>query len=187
MTKQNILQDFSLKGVKTMRGHDGQQLSCSLMYKGKKVADFHDDGWGGPANIEYVDQAELLKVLDERQTAEFMLANGWEFMETVDKFTLDDKAQYVIDELFNEQQRIKEEANFKKKMQKAYAKHICWGVPGTGEYAYGGWKIPLAEVVANPKGGVQLVQNYIDKIKKERLKPGEVILNDNLEALGLKA
>jgi len=44
-----LIQDskWSVKKVKTMRGHDGDAMSCSLYLDGKEVCEIYDDSWGG--------------------------------------------------------------------------------------------------------------------------------------------
>lgn len=187
MTKQEILQDFEIKKVKTMRGTEGQQLACDLYYKGQLAAYFLDTADGGMANLDFVvpqAKKDIAGIMKERGVAEFMLKNGWNFMETTEKFTLLDEVQYIIDELFNAKQQAKLEASNKKRMEKDFEKNICYGVPGGGSYKMTGYKVPLADI-AGRTGGKQALQDLIEKVKRERLQQGEVILNTNLEALGL--
>jgi len=46
---EQLIQDskWSVKKVKTMRGHDGDAMSCSLYRDGKEVCEVYDDSWGG--------------------------------------------------------------------------------------------------------------------------------------------
>ena len=45
--KEILASDWSVKGVKFMKGHDADSMECSLYYKGKRVATVWDDSWGG--------------------------------------------------------------------------------------------------------------------------------------------
>jgi len=58
--KQEILNsDWSVKGVKFMKGHDADAMSCTLYYKGKRVASVFDDSWGGQFQYEAFSQKQL--------------------------------------------------------------------------------------------------------------------------------
>lgn len=41
------MKDYTIKNVKTHRGHDGDGFNCDLYENGKKIAHVHDDAWGG--------------------------------------------------------------------------------------------------------------------------------------------
>ncbi len=46
--KKEILEsDWSVKGVKFMKGHDADSMECSLYYNTKRIAVVWDDSWGG--------------------------------------------------------------------------------------------------------------------------------------------
>jgi hypothetical protein len=70
-----------------------------------------------------------------------------------------------------------------KKMQKKYAMAICYGkITSNGcEFATTYWKgRTLAQIPLN------VLQNIYDNVKATKLQNGDIILNDNLEALGVK-
>lgn len=49
------MNEYSVKAVKAIRGHDGQGYSCTLTRNGKRVAEILDDGWGGGLQINWLD------------------------------------------------------------------------------------------------------------------------------------
>lgn len=51
--------DFSVKGVKTFRGHDGYGFNANLYYKGKKIAFVLNDNWGGGLMFTWEDNAPI--------------------------------------------------------------------------------------------------------------------------------
>ena len=46
---------YTVKAVKTFRGHDGYGYSCNLLKDGKKVAEVVEDGWGGGLQFHWKD------------------------------------------------------------------------------------------------------------------------------------
>ena len=66
-----------------------------------------------------------------------------------------------------------------KKMQKAMLTKVLVGVPNVNSYSEYNYKRPLSEFQK------EQLQSSIDRIKNN-LKTGEVILNTNLETLGIK-
>lgn len=49
-----IKSGYSVKNVKTMPGHDGPAMSCTLYKDGKRVATVFDDSWGGGYQYDYL-------------------------------------------------------------------------------------------------------------------------------------
>lgn len=45
--KEILASDWTVKGVKFMKGHDADSMECSLYYKNRRVATVWDDSWGG--------------------------------------------------------------------------------------------------------------------------------------------
>lgn len=80
----------------------------------------------------------------------------------------------VIDDLVCNEIKKKDTQKLEKKMEKA----ILWGVKGGNSYTYVNFKVKLSEI---PKDRLQM---YVNEYKK-KLKPNEVILNTNLEKLGI--
>ena len=101
------------------------------------------------------------------------------------KFDIKSSLEHVIDELIYAHQNSKEKEKFQKKLTKAMQSNIVYRVPNKSFGCFG-WtgKQTLAEI-ATLKGGKEAIQSTLDKAKKG-LKSGEVILNDNLESLGIK-
>ena len=80
-----------------------------------------------------------------------------------------------IDELVSAHLKEKDQKKFEKKMIDT----LMWGVPDGLSYTQVKFKVPLSKIPT-----LQL-QVFVDKYKKE-LKEGQVFLNTNLEALGIK-
>jgi hypothetical protein len=80
----------------------------------------------------------------------------------------------VIDDLVCAALKEKDAKKLEKKMEKA----IMWGVKGGMSYTYVNFKVKLSEI---PTAKLQM---YVNEYKK-KLKPNEVILNTNLEKLGI--
>lgn len=87
--------------------------------------------------------------------------------------------EHVIDQLFEDWIVAKINAKAMKQKQKLMQTAIVIGKPDTIDYIYFKQKRKLADFPVN------VLQPFIDKIKAEHCTNGEVILNTNLQELGL--
>lgn len=147
---------------------------------GKKVAYARNEGHGGCTNIQpYEGQRELLRKAEEYCKSlpmKYSKAKG-------DNFDMEQNLESIIDDLVYAEDNAKEKERFEKKMQKHMLTSIIYGVPDSGSYRMIGYKKTLAEVNASPGGNLSIQQLVNDT--KKKLQPGEVILNTNLQALGI--
>jgi len=156
-------------------------FTADLYINGKKVGYCKNQGHGGPtdyhadtscasgftrANIELIAKAEayfksLPKVKDEKY--------NFEYQPTLEN---------AIDEQLENYLKAKET----KKMQKLFATALVFGVPNGNQYRYIKYKQPLSALVQTHK---PFLIKKIMELKVNECKNGVVILNTNLEALGL--
>lgn len=90
-------------------------------------------------------------------------------------FEFDMNLTHFIDDLVTAELEKKE----KKKLEKKMLDTIMWGKPNGHSYTQVKFKVTLAKVPT------ARLQEVVDKYKKE-FKSGDVFLNTNLEALGIK-
>ena len=152
---------------------------ADLYINGKKVGYVQNEGRGGCTDYRG-NTLEDQKIIREAEAYCKTLPNvrseelNFEYPMTL---------EHYIDELLETHLKAKDLAKIEKKMQKAFANAICYGKKLANGYEYGTifWKgrtlasIPLA-----------YLQKAYDDVKANKLKNGDVILNDNLEALGVK-
>ena len=145
---------------------------ADVYVNGKKTAYANNDGRGGctfynsyhaPNNDE-----------DLRQAEAFCIALPKVRVEEYD-FEFDMNLTHFIDNLIEDELKKKE----KKKLEKKMLDTIMWGKPNGHSYTQVKFKVPLA------KFPTDRLQEIVDKYKKE-FKSGDVFLNTNLEALGIK-
>ncbi|MFA5366657.1 MAG: hypothetical protein WC333_02135 [Dehalococcoidia bacterium] len=174
---------LELKKIKTFRGMEGYGLNADLYINGVKCYFVLDEGNGGEIDF----QPELYQNPKAEQVkANIKLLD--EYIATLPEQELftDDKGKkhtykpdlsFILDELINEQ----EKAKVAKKMEKLFETAICFGVPNSGRYRYITWKNkkPLS---AMPK---IIIQGEVNRIKAKECKDGVVILNTNLQSLGI--
>lgn len=180
---KKIVEQITLKNVKSNFGHDLAGMYADFYLKGKKLGYYNDDGWGGEVEIKYVSKIaqDCMEIfLKKNNVAKIMFDNGWDFMKSIDKIDLHCQTCELIDEAYNLIQRKKGYEKMKK---------ICLNaiVIGTDtSYRYQAFKLPL-KTIATMKGqeGLAFLQTQYNIVKMS-MKKDERILNTNLEELGIK-
>lgn len=72
------MENFTIKGYRTIRGYDGDCMECTLYLDGKKYAQCFNDGHGGETMIDFYNLDDRRKVMDKK--------NGYqELCDIVDK------------------------------------------------------------------------------------------------------
>lgn len=180
---RKLLDLITLKKVKTEIGHDFMGYYCDVYLTGVKgkIGYVNNDGWGGHVEVEY-DSKEKKEIFETflkgGNVAQLMFETDWGFMKDVKKIDLDCQALCVVEEALN----YRDEKKFEQKRAKAFEKGIVFGTDDS--YTAVKFKSPL-KAVAMIKGGKEIIQREVDKIKA-KLKPNQKIFNTNLEELGIK-
>lgn len=161
-----------LKNVKTFEGHEGLGINADVWINGLKCMHLYDAAYGGQyeyTNFTYnnpkADQVKANIALLEA----YIKTLPPEEMELGDKkMTLNIDMDMFLNELY-------ENMEMEKKMKKA----ILVGVPKSLNYDAYGWKnTPLTKIP------VTSLQKAVDDLKGQ-CTGGQVILNTNLETLGV--
>jgi hypothetical protein len=169
---------IELKKVKIFRGHDGVGLDCDLYVDGKKVAHVFDSAHGG--GNEYDEYGNTTEEIRENRK---ILADLEEYSKTqtyICEFNgeiMTKNLDIILDEIL----QAAEKEKLAKSIVKKFATHIIVGIPGgdsVTEYKYGKPAILLSTI------STVKIQADINTIKAN-LKDGQVILNTNLQALGI--
>lgn len=137
---------WSVKGVKFMKGHDADSMSCSLYHKKKRVVTVWDDSWGGEFMFTWLkNKKELEKKFDDFAESLFVKSEHFEKGMTYN-------ADIVVDELVNDFE-----------LQKQY-KNMCrnktsFQLDGDGKDQFWTMKTPFT-----PKIKAYLVKKYGKKL-----------------------
>jgi len=176
-----------LKNVKFHEGHEGQGINADVWINGVKCIHILDDGNGGCLDIDVLSYGakdpdkikNLVKDLNEYVDSlpEKPLDFGHGAIKDKEgnvrmfKTSLED----YLNELTYEFERQKERKKMEKRMQTAFV----IGIPNADRYTYFNYKRPLSSM---PK---EYLQGRLDAIVKKHCTDGKIILNTNLQALGL--
>lgn len=169
---------IELKKVKMFNGHDGVGLDCDLYVDGKKVAHVFDSARGGGNEYQ-----EYGNTLDEIKVNRKILTDLEEYAKTQTYICEFDGKESTknLDIIINELLDVVEKEKQAKKMVKEFETKICAGIPNGDSYRT--WTFGKPAVQLN-RMSISYLQANIDIIKT-KLKEGEVILNTNLQILGI--
>lgn len=167
-----------LKNLKFFMGMENQGFNANLYINGLKCAFVIDEGNGGCLNY----QPYLYKNPKESEVKKNMalLENYIKTMPKVKTEFGDIKMDMdlFIEELINQKEKEKQD----KKKVKLMETSFLFGVPNGDSFRYIQFKKPLAELARTNKA---LLQAKLLEYKSKYCKKGVVLLNTNLEKLGL--
>jgi len=171
---------FSVKKVKTFRGHDGQGVNADVYHGRKKIAEVDDDGWGGGLSIHYFENGEwtkagglqipqiitdFLKTLPTHTYEEHFSNVGF----SIDEDKKDEVMEWNIEDFFNELiDSVLERREFKKILRK-----VCALKDDEGEKRIVSWKYKSSDLKK-----IYRTDNGVAPLSEILSKQGEVkILN----------
>ncbi len=154
-------------------------FSAEIYIDGINAGQAKNDGHGG--STDYYAYPEHRKLIEEAERECLALppmkcGGGDSGMR---EFEVPMNLENYIDGIVEDEMRKKDKKKFEKQIEKKMPNHIMWGVPNGDTYTSMKFKQNFA-----PAHAVQL-QKYIDEKVKPQLKAGEVILNTNLQVLGI--
>lgn len=147
-------------------------FAADLYINGKKVGECKNDGQGGCTNY-YGNSKENNEII--RQTEEHFKSLPMVQMTGDYTFKYQPSLEHEIDDQFELYLKAKEEKKREKLMESA----ILFGKPNGMTYSYMKQKRKLSDFPVNA------LQDFVDKIKAKHCVDGKVILNTNLEKLGV--
>jgi hypothetical protein len=167
LSKQ-ITDRISVKNVKHGFGHDLQGFYCDIYLDKKKVGYFNDDGWGGEPDV-------TLTAAAKATINQIFIDSG---------FKKDIETEWKIDNLDFETlvNELTAKLDLMSKIQRDQKKGILYGTLREYNKAY--WVGKTLADIAKAPIGLQHIQKRVNEIKT-KLKPNEMILNTNLESLGV--
>ena len=165
---------IELKSIKFSEAmsEETKAFTADLYINGKKVGYCKNTGQGGCTDYYGIEKAypDIIKEAEAYCKAQPDIDYG--------TFTIKNNLEHTIDLLFENWLKAKE----RKKLEKRMETGILWGKPNAGTYTYLNYKIPL---VGLSKTAPKMLQDRINQIKRDHCIGGVVILNTNLEALGV--
>ena len=163
---------IELKSIKFSEAmsEETNAFTAILYVNGKKVGYCKNTGQGGCTNYDNLTPEDRKAIAEAEAYCKALPKTKWKTME------FDQSLESVIDDLLADWLKAKETKKFERKMLKS----ILVGSPdeNRASYSYYNLKRPLSEIPKKP------LQDAVNKIKL-KLRTGEVILNTNLEALGV--
>lgn len=148
---------------------------AEIYIDGVQAGHAKNDGHGGSTDYyAYPEHRELINEAEKLCLALPPLKCGGGGDSGMREFEIPMNLEHFIDEIVNKELQKKADKKFEKKM----ANHLMWGIPNGNSYTMAKLNKPLAEV-----NKLQL-QQYVNQCK-QKLKFGEVILNTNLQELGI--
>lgn len=151
-----------------------EETNCfiaDLYINGKNAGEAKNEGCGGPTSY-YSNSREGQKLIEEAE----------EYCKSLPKVKYgdmewDQSLEGIIDELLENYLKLKEE----KKRLKSMEKSILIGIPNGLSYRVFEWRGKKLSDIPKP-----LLQKTIEDLRAKYCKDGAVILNTNLEKLGVK-
>ena len=161
---------IELKSIKFSEAmsEETNAFTANLYINGKNIGYCKNTGQGGCTDYNANSPVLRSVIADAETYCKALPKTKWKTME------FDQSLESVINDLLEDWLKAKET----KKMQRKMNTCILVGVPDASAYGVYNFKQPLSNVNA-----MQL-QNSVNRIKG-KLETGEVILNTNLEALGM--
>jgi hypothetical protein len=172
-----------VKNVKFHQGHEGAGVNADLWINGVNCGHLLDDGNGGCLDFQFNHDAKSkanIKLLEDYidSIPEKPLDFGHGVIKDEQGNVRMDKMD--LEEYVNELLYAYERQKTQKKMQKQMEFAILFGVPKADSYVMIKFNRPLSAMLT-----FQL-QQKVNEIKKKECTDGKVILNTNLEALGIQ-
>ena len=169
-----------VKNIKFHQGHDGMYgLNADIYIKGVKCMHVYDDAWGG--DYMYTDYAYESKNSEKIET---LIKEFEDYIKTLppEKINIGGEIKEIpmtkdmlVNDLIEEYKKKKE----KRRMKKYMMFSIVFGKPNASSYQVLKFKKPLADI---PQA---ILQQQVDKVKREYCTNGIEILNTNLKELGI--
>ena len=146
-------------------------FAADLYINGKKVGYVKNDGQGGQTDYRGYSKADNEVIAKAEAYCKTLPKVKYHTME------FEQSLEHVIDQLFEDYLKAKEQ----KKMLKLMQTSILYGVPNGLSYTKISWsnKTPLSAIPVN------ILQKTVDEIKAKHCTNGIVILNTNLQSLGI--
>jgi len=170
---KDFISQFNLKKVVAGRGHDCGGLLAHLYIKGRKIAEYTDDGWGGEVQIDFesdAKEAEIKSMLKEVDFAKLMFENGWDFLGSANEIHFQDQVCNIVEMTA----KVKEDAKLMKRTKNRLVIVTDWS---TSEVSWTNLK-DLNDL------NTFVLQKTYDKYKKE-FNENERYLNTDEQLLGL--
>ncbi len=166
-----LVSKMKLKNVVMGRGHDCGGLIAEIYMGRTKVADFHDDGWGGIPEVRYTSK-EL-----EKKFIDYISSSGVEehiFKTDYRDFKRRDLGIHDLVEIITE--NIAVEMDFLDQIRKLQSKALV--LEKDGDIYTAGLNTPISALKKNP-----MTVSSLRTLMRKKIKEGYTILNTNTPTL----
>ena len=117
---------FSLKKIKTFRGHDGDGLNADIYYEGKLVAYFVDLADGGEPDIDFLPAAKPLIPQMENNVKKFGVKYSERYWKDMPEWGFERILAIIVEDILN---LIDLEKAYKSAMKKNGGKEVMFVMP----------------------------------------------------------
>ena len=194
-----FIKEVKVKKLSYHNTSDGISYVCDLYVGNTKVADVENHGNGGDSMITFYNKdgsyrashidsdgkTMFMKLCDKHKAGKIM-ADAYN--NAADGFSIknwketDFDVDGIISTLVEDFIALKD---MDKDLKRYQTKNICYGTPNSSSFKTIGWRKSISAIMSL-NGGKEVVQKEIDSVKKEIKGTDQVILNTNLDKLGLK-
>jgi len=166
---------IELKNIKFSESlsEETNAFTADLFINGKKTGYCKNSGQGGCTDYSWYNSNDKTIIAD----AEIYCKSLPKIKYGESEF--DSNLESVIDQLFEDWLKQKEQAKLQKKMNKLMVTAILIGVPNGDRYSYFDLKKPLSTLDRTK------LQSYVANLKFKHCTGGVTILNTNLESIGI--
>jgi hypothetical protein len=174
-----------VKNVKFHDGHEGAGVNADLWINGVNCGHIRDDGNGGCLDFEFNHDAKskanvqlLNDYIDSLPEKPLNFGHG-DIKDEQGNVRMD---KTDLEDYVNELLYAYERAKTKKKMEKQMVNSILFGIPNGDSYRMIQYKVPLSVLAVSHK---PFLIKKVMEIQVNECKNGVVILNTNLQTLGI--
>ena len=167
----NLVSKIKLKDVVLGRGHDCGGLIAEVYMGRTKVADFHDDGWGGIPEVNYASkelEKKLKDYISSSGALEHILRTDYRDFKKQD-ISQEELVHILVDNIAVYMEELKE---IKKLQTKALV------LEKDGKTYTIDLRLPVARFKKDPQGVTTLIN-----LMRKQIKDGYTILNTNTKGL----
>lgn len=154
-----------------------EAFTANLYINGVNVGMAKNEGRGGPTDYRSYDKKGLELIAEAEKFCLALPPKEYPASEGMDAFSIPMNLEHYIDDILFTHIQMKEVAKFKKSLDKAMLEGIVFGIQDD-YFATIKFNVPLAKVLAHPKGEEAIIKAIAEKVMP-KLEKG-MVLNNNI-------